>query len=415
MSSSAWPTAGRVPQQATNEGFTANSRRQVPNRVQFGSQFPNPLPPSYTLRRHNNQQGQLTSQPQASICTELKFAATHQSVPRQSHAVRTDPPSREVQIQDNASISSNSLHETFQVRDKSFFEFGRVFRVASHERVGVLNEKDVAFVRPDCWGRPTISKTRISISVEEHKDYCIAVSISSYSDRSVNKKSTNASEHSFARTDSDQSPPSKKHFRRAGQMLREPICIIPEWVQNKRTELRFGSVVDFGKVTSIQHYHEVEPFGFVAPDSLATLWQHYSTVRTRSMAANAPSLNTYRPSLPDARNMFQQESHPRPMFIEDPSDEFTFDPLQDEQNFAIHKYISNAIGAEEERDNSEMNTWFRNQILANPNQIFVSARQISLLGERYEPATWDRDNELIVDRSFGLSRTRRTLWMKPAR
>ena len=267
--------------------------------------------------------------------------------------------SYEVQSQHSTSYIIRTLYESFNVRDKSFFEFGRVFRAAPHERLGEYTQKDGEYVTPDCWGRLVISKTRICIVVEEHKDYCLVVTISSYGDRSLDKKSTNASEHSVARTDMDLSAPLKKDFRRASQMLQKPICIVPERVRNKLTELRVGSVVDFGKVTYIQHYHEIEPFGFVAPESLDTLQEHYIAVRTKSMAVKndaASFMKTNQLNVSDASNSSQQESTTKSMAVENSQGPSILGALLDEQNASIHKYISNSIGAEEERDSGEMNT-----------------------------------------------------------
>ena len=240
---------------------------------------------------------------------------------------------------------------------------GRVFRIAPHEKVGDIKKpEDEKFVTQDCYGRLVISKPRICIVVEEHKGYCTVVTINGYSDRSLDKRATDASEHAVARTDMNQSPPSNEEFQRAKQMLQEPICIVPDRLGDKHLLLRSGSVVDFGKVITVQHYHEAEPFGSVAAESMDTLRRHCNTVRGRSTASKNFAIQ---PAEPLRLNSFDVSSLSFPTVLSTPlatgswqsfappsvlRDESCLGPLAGGKIAEIHKYIFNSAGTEEERD-----------------------------------------------------------------
>lgn len=250
------------------------------------------------------------------------------------------------------------------MRNSAFYTVGRTFRIAPCTKVGdATNDKDEKFVTFDCFGREVICKPRICIVVEEHKGFSNVVAINGYGDRSLEKKSTNASEHAAARTQVDLSPPSTIEFgANAGQMLQQSICITPQLIGGKLATLRPGSVVDFGRVFPVDHYHEAEAFGFVAEESLDSLLRHYSTIRNKcamvkrvsardgvsgpSYDSNACLPMLYSNLLDPGRDL---ALHTAAVSIH----QTVLYQLDRQQTMQIHKYISNSPGSEEERDPGE--------------------------------------------------------------
>jgi hypothetical protein len=211
--------------------------------------------------------------------------------------------------------------------------------------------------------------------VEEHKGYCNVVTINSYGDRSLDKRATDASEHAVVWTELDQSHLSKDESSRAKQMLQGSIRIIPDWIGDKRSFLRPGSVLDFGKVMPVQHYHEAELFGFVADECLDTLRRHYNNMRSKSTAPKsnivAPA-QIQRPYSNDVLNIsskmdlsassgdgsWQMMAPPKLV-----RDEACLSCLVGGEIAEIHKYISNSVGTEEERDDSKSDLLFHKDCL----------------------------------------------------
>ena len=256
-----------------------------------------------------------------------------------------------------------NLWSTFRVRDKAFYTFGRAFRIAPYERAGdVTNQNDEKFVTLDCFGRQVICKPRICIVVEEHKGFSNVVTINGYGDRSLEKKSTNASEHAVARTELDLSPPSLAEFsKKAEQMLQQPICITPELVGQKFSILRAGSVVDFGRVMSVQHYHEAGEFGFVADESLETLRRYYSNFRnkcstpkklgvSKESSINPTSGPILALAVPEATSNYLDPGRTIAWTSPHTTYRTIADHLDDQQMPDVYKYILNSAGTEEERD-----------------------------------------------------------------
>ena len=263
---------------------------------------------------------------------------------------------------------------TYRRRNKKFYTFGKVFRIAPHEKVGdMTNPKDEKFVTRDCFGRRVICKPRICIVVEEHKGFCNVVTINGYSDQSLDKQSTNASEHAVARTVVDLSPPSSEEFpNKAGRMLQQPICITPGVVGDRLSFLRRGSVVDFGRVMTVQHYHEAEDFGFVTHESLEALRNHYTNFRNKcatSKKTGVPKENSISPTLGSILALPRMELNSNSL---DPGRAMTWtsphptsrtiaDCLNNQQTPYIHRYISNSVGTEEERDGGMSDVYLRRE------------------------------------------------------
>lgn len=197
------------------------------------------------------------------------------------------------------------------------------------------NPKDSKYLLPDIWRRDAISKPRLGIVVERHKGYCIIVGITSYSQKGTEKHFVDVAEHAVARTDSDKTPPSETEFQNAKQMLQDPICIDSDEPGQDNYTLHSGSFVDFGKLYTVHHYHEVEPFGLVSEQSIGALMRHYSFVRGKGQGAKKLGAKEAGESAVFNRGRILPALTP-----DDPAH--------------IHKYISNSPGKFEERDECTM-------------------------------------------------------------
>lgn len=281
-------------------------------------------------------------------------------------------------------------------RKASFYKFGRVFKIAPHEKVGEsTRQSDEQFVTQDCYGRRLISKSRICIVVEAHKGFSNVVTINGYSDRSLDKRSTNASEHAAARTIPDHSPPSEKEFSgRAGLMLQEPICITPEEVEGSMCCLRPGSVVDFGRVSAVQHYHEAEPFGFVTDECLEVLQRLYNTIRAKCAASNNDAVQfklTHGSNSHETSNCSQQATLSTSVHtgsglpltsLSLTANEINMKRVHGNQATDVYKYISNSAGTVEERDEGETNILRLKTLLADHLQPTDNSPRDFSHGER---------------------------------
>lgn len=203
------------------------------------------------------------------------------------------------------------------------------------ERAGNKAPKpaDQAFITFDCFGKPVISKPRILIVVEQHQFFCIVVPITTYAHRGLTKELVVASQHAFVYTKHNGKAWSTSNAIRALDMLPEFIEVVSDDPTKPLLELCEGSMIDFGRPSTVHHNQETESFGNVLDHHRITLLRYFQAARAGPLVIPRP-LGLSPVSAPDTQQAtFSRISNllegPRPR---------------------IHKYISNNGGFEDQKD-----------------------------------------------------------------
>ncbi len=232
-----------------------------------------------------------------------------------------------------------TLRSTFKRHPHKFYYLGRVFRGVLPERAGDKAPKlaDQAFITFDCFGKPVISKPRILIVVEQHPYFCIVVPVTTYDHRGLTKKLVIASQHAFVYTKHNGQAWSREDERRAPDMLPEFIEVVSDDPKDELLELCEGSMIDFGRPSTVHHNQETESFGNVINHHLSNLLQYFQ-------AARAGPLTITQSLIP-------------PLTLAPATQQTTYSRLSallEGPRASIHKYISNNGGIEDEKDPGQL-------------------------------------------------------------
>jgi len=162
------------------------------------------------------------------------------------------------------------LDKSYFVRDKGFFNPGKVFSVLFTEGAGstaMQNYKRDAITVVK-FGEMAHTQIRRFIVVQQKREFCYALPIFSYSNQGTKKAGVVPSEHAIAYSYGFQAtllPGEEK-------LEKDPICIVPI----DTGPLSTASRIYFGIHHPIQYNVKVKDLGYVLPNDLANLLKYWA-------------------------------------------------------------------------------------------------------------------------------------------
>lgn len=197
----------------------------------------------------------------------------------------------------NSESRTLDLSLSFSSRPQKFYRLGRVFRVLWSEPASVDGPASLTGSLHSTWehnefGKHVYSEVRTFVVIREGTGYCNVLTITSYAGKGVAKRGVRKSEHCIIYTGRSVPTldPAELPSRRGEEGMR-PISIrmYPDMPRNVLDPM---SRVNLGKVMTVEHNLEVQPFGKVRDRSLEELclqfmlvWQHRSSLPPKNAQA----------------------------------------------------------------------------------------------------------------------------------
>ncbi|GAB7325640.1 hypothetical protein MBLNU13_g09620t1 [Cladosporium sp. NU13] len=170
-------------------------------------------------------------------------------------------------------VRSPTLDPGFKVRKDNFFTVGRVFRVLWTEPAGSAPGSQIVSsgeIYPIAFGERAFSKIRTFVVVRAAAMYSTCVPIYTYSGRGDVKPGIDSREHCAVYAGG--TPPVN---RGTSLGLLPSIRVDPD---DRRAILETASLINFGRVYTIEHNVKVKAFGIVNRSDLPALLRNYQRV-----------------------------------------------------------------------------------------------------------------------------------------
>lgn len=161
-----------------------------------------------------------------------------------------------------------SLDPGFKIRKASFFTVGRVFRMLWIEPATASSNSEHTY--PAAYGQRVVAKVRIFVVIRTSDKYSTCVPIHTYSGRGDKKPGINCKEHCVVYTGSK--PPIN---REASRESLPPIRVDPD---DRQALLDDASLINFGRLCTVEHNIKVKAFGIVNRSDIETLFRSFKRV-----------------------------------------------------------------------------------------------------------------------------------------
>jgi hypothetical protein len=210
--------------------------------------------------------------------------------------------SRMIPAEKSSSAKSISLGVISQ--PARFFQIGRVFKMLWTEPAGeTAADTDKEYYHPVGYGQLSFTKMRRFVVVRKRLHSCLCLTISTYGGQGAAKKDSRSQDHAVVYSSKDTLPQDV-------QFTKEPIQII---IEEPSETIDPKSVIDFGRVYTVEHNLKVLNVGRLAKPDKKRLDQYFT--ETTGMAADLDDQG-YRSDGPSSRldsSIGRRRGSPRPL------------------------------------------------------------------------------------------------------
>jgi len=150
-----------------------------------------------------------------------------------------------------------------------FFQVGRVFKTLWTEPAGeTATDTDKEYYRPVGYGQLSFTKMRRFVVIRKRLHSCLCLAISTYGGQGSTKKDSRSEDHAVVYASKD--PPPLTALDE--QFTKEPIPVI---LEENSESIDPKSVIDFGRVYTVEHNVKVSNVGRVAKSDKKRLEQYF--------------------------------------------------------------------------------------------------------------------------------------------
>ncbi|KAN0104749.1 hypothetical protein V8E51_010494 [Hyaloscypha variabilis] len=170
-------------------------------------------------------------------------------------------------MRDEKTSSAKSIDLAVISQPTRFFQVGRVFKTLWTEPAGeTATDTDKEYYRPVGYGQLSFTKMRRFVVVRKRLHSCLCLAISTYGGQGSAKKDSRSEDHAVVYASQDP-PPSDDEF------TKEPIPVI---IEETSETIDPKSVIDFGRVYTVEHNVKVLNVGRVAKSDKKRLDQYFT-------------------------------------------------------------------------------------------------------------------------------------------